>query len=556
VLTGRHAFERYRIVVIGASLAGLACTGRIGGAVGDRAPAMKPPPSSGEMADPPSVPPGTAEGAALGAASLRLLTVAQYRSAVEDLFGAQALAQVTLDLEPDARLNGLSAIGAGVSAVSPRATELYQQAGEAIAAVVLADGARAAQVGCDPQQAGCLEGFVGRVGRRAWRRPLSVEESARYVALARRAGDAWGGLRLALAALLQSPHFLYRVELGQVDPSAPGQRRLDPFEAASRLAFFLTNRAPDDALLDAAARGALGPSELRAQAMRLLGSPRAVAAVESFYGDYLGLDELADLTKAAPAFTPALRAAMREESLRTLRVLTFEEGRDLREVFTSRTTFVTPELARFYGVSAPAGTEPARIELPDAGPRAGLLTQAGLLALNAHETSTSPTRRGKFVRELLLCQSIPDPPPNVDTTLPATAPVNTTRGRVEAHQANPSCATCHALMDPIGLGFERFDAAGAYRDRENGNPIDASGALDGVAFDGARELAAAVARHPDVPGCFVTTLLRQAAGAVLESPDERALAASLAARFATRLDLRALLLAVVTQPAFLRLRAM
>jgi hypothetical protein len=550
-------FEGYgRIVVLGASLAALACTGRIEGSVGDPAPETPSPPSRGAMGGGADAPPGTADAAALGPASLRLLTIAQYRNAIEDLFGADTLAKATVELEPDARLNGLSAIGAGVTAVSPRATELYQQAAEAIAGAVLADGARAAQVACEPQQAGCLEGFVGRVGRRAWRRTLAPEETARYVALARRSGDLWAGVRLALATLLQSPNFLYRVELGRPDPSAAGQRLLDSFEVASRLAFFLTNRPPDDALLDAAARGALGPDELRVHAMRLLSSPRAVAAVESFYGDYLGLADLADLTKAAPAFTPSLRAAMRDESLRTLRALTFEEGRDLREVFTTRTTFVTGELARFYGVPAPAGAEPGRIELPAAGPRAGLLMHAGLLALNAHENSTSPTRRGKFVREILLCQSIPDPPPNVDTTLPATAPVNTTRGRVEAHQANPACATCHALMDPIGLGFERFDAAGAYRDRENGNAIDASGALDGGAFGGALELVQALSRHADVPGCFVTTLLRQAAGAVLETPGERAVAGALAERFAAALDLRALLLGVVTHPAFVRLRAM
>jgi hypothetical protein len=290
--------------------------------------------------------------------------------------------------------------------------------------------------------------------------------------------------------------------------------------------------------------------------MRLLSSPAATAAIESFYADYLDLDSLADLSKSAPVFTDALRAGMRLESVRTLRALTFDEGRDLRTLFTTPTTFVTPELARFYGLPVPAGTDPARVDLPASGPRAGLLMHAGLLALNAHDSTTSPTRRGKFVRESLLCQSIPDPPPNVDTTLPDSAPVNTARGRVEAHLASPSCASCHALMDPIGLGFENFDAVGAYRDREGGLPIDASGTLDGTAFPGARGLAQAVAQHAAVPGCFTTTLLRQAAGAVLETAGEREVADALTTKFAASgFNVRALLLEVVSHAAFLHVRA-
>jgi hypothetical protein len=346
------------------------------------------------------------------------------------------------------------------------------------------------------------------------------------------------------------------VELGVPDPQQPARRRLDPFEVASRLSFFLTNRAPDDALLDAAGQGALGPAQLQAQAKRLLSSPAASAAIESFYADYLDLDRLDDLSKTAPAFTDALRAGMRMESVRTLRTLTFDEGRDVRALFTTPTTFVTAELARFYGLPVPSGAGPARVELPATGPRTGLLMHAGLLALNAHDSTTSPTRRGKFVREILLCQSIPDPPPNVDTTLPDSAPVNTTRGRVEAHLASPSCAGCHALMDPIGLGFEHFDALGAYRDSEGGIPIDASGMLDGAAFRDARGLAQAVAQHAAVPGCFTTTLLRQAAGAVLETAGERGVADALTAKFeASGFDVRALLLEVVSHAAFLHVRA-
>jgi hypothetical protein len=557
VISLPHRVARREVCPLGAvALAWLllaSCTGRIA-SDGEPGAPDDPRPGGGKPA---AGIPGSTGGAgapaaatSLGEAALRRLTSRQYRHAIEDLLGAQAAAALTVTLEGDARLNGLTAIGATFTALSPRAGELQEQAADQVVAAALADNARrAALIGCDPGQGGCLETFLARFGRRAWRRPLSAEETQRLAALARQPatrGDAWTGLRSAISAILQSPHFLYRVELGQ--PTSDGRRQLDPFELASRLSFLLVDRAPDDALLDAAGTGRLAqPAELETQARRLLASPSAAQAMESFYADYLDLDRLLGLEKSDPAFTDTLRAAMRAETVQTLRAATFDQGRDLRASFTSRETFVTPELARLYGLPVPTGSSPATYT----GPRAGLLMHAGLLALYAHETRTSPTRRGKFVRETVLCQSIPDPPANVDVNLPAPAPGGTTRARLADHSRDPACASCHALMDPLGLALENFDLIGRYRSDEAGVPIDASGALDGVTFRGPEGLAQAVAQHPALPGCFAVTLLRQASGNLLATAGEEALATALERSFAAAgFDVRALLLALVTHPAF------
>jgi hypothetical protein len=241
---------------------------------------------------------------------------------------------------------------------------------------------------------------------------------------------------------------------------------------------------------------------------------------------------------------------MRTETLRTLRTLLFERELDFRDVFTTGTTFVDAELAELYGVRRPSGSGFAEVTLPASGERAGLLTHASFLATHAHPGRTSPTRRGKFIRESLMCQSIPAPPPNVNTALPEMGSARTLRDKLDAHRSNPACAGCHTLMDPVGLALERFDGVGAYRQTDNGVTIDASGDLDGMPFDGARGLGMALARDPDVASCFARTVLRYARGA-LEDPSETALVDALNARFASaRYSLRALMLAVVEQSAF------
>ncbi len=554
-----------------------ACTGSIGDeegrapgtldADGDGVPDTVAASAAGGASALPGTAPGTAgTGAAATpidartppAATLRRLTPAQYRNSVRDLVGIEPDVAALTSVPP---LSGLQAIGASSVSLAELDLEAFEKLADGLSAQLFADPAtRTKLVGCDAQDSACAEGFVTGLGRRAFRRPLFDDERTRYLALLHTAtqmtGDGWLGLRVVSSALLQSPSFLYRVELGTPDPADTTRRVLDAYELASRLSFFLWNTTPDDALLDAAEAGALATSaDVATQAQRLLDSPQAADAIEQLFADYLRLDALDTLVKLPevyPAATATLPAAMKQETLRSLRTLLFERDGDFRDALTTRTTFVDAELAALYDLPEPTGTglTLTEVTLPVDSPRAGLLMQASFLATHAHPGRTSPTKRGKFIRENLLCQAVPAPPPDVNTTLPDTSDARTLREKLTEHRANAACAGCHALMDPLGLALEHFDGLGAYRERDNGVEIDASGDLDGLPFSDARGLATALAADPRLADCFARTLLRYARGA-LETPSEAPLIAELSSAFASSsYRVRELMQSVVTSDAF------
>ena len=507
--------------------------------------------------------PPAAVAVTLPAATLRRLTSSQYQNSVRDLLGVEADVSMLTAIPP---LSGLRAIGASTMTLPERDTELIETLSDRVSAQAWGDvSARMMRVGCDPSQAACKSQFVRSFGRRAFRRPLSADEQRRYEALLTRgselSGDVWVGLRVVTSAFLQSPGFLYREELGTPDASDPSQRILSPFELASRLSFFIWDTTPDDALLDAAESGKLASAAgLASEAQRLLASPRSHAAAGALINDYLGLealDALVKLPEAYPLATPTLAAAMKEETLRSLRTHLFERGEDFRDVFTTTKTFVNAELAQLYSVRAPRAADFTEVELPANGPRAGLLMQASFLALHSHPSRSSPTLRGKFIRENLLCQAIPPPPNNVDTSLPAnTRDAMTARQRLTAHREDPSCASCHVLMDPLGLALEHFDGVGAFRERENNLAIDASGELDGETFSDALGLASTLAKDANTTSCFVRIMLRYARGA-LEHHSEAAAIEALHAAFAgSGYRATELLLAIATNPAFRRMGAL
>jgi hypothetical protein len=488
---------------------------------------------------------------------LRRLTRDQYQNSVRDLLGVEVDAAQLTAIPP---LHGLEAIGASSIALPERDIEVFGALAESSSALVFDDAERrSALVGCDAGELACARDFVAAFGRRVFRRTLTDDESERYLALLDEArastDDGWLSLRLVVGALLQSPNFLYRAELGEPDPDDATRRKLSASELASRLSFFLWNSTPDESLLDAAESG--DAEALADEARRLLASPRAAAAVEQLFADTLrlsALDHLEKLPDAFPQLTPTLPAAMKRETLLTLRTLLFEEGRDYRDIFTSTTTFVDAELAELYGVSLPEGTSGfAQVMLPADGPRAGLLMQASFLATHAHPGTTSPTKRGKFIRESLLCHGIPPPPDDVDTNLEEVGGgVMTQRQRLSRHAEDVVCAGCHAMMDPLGLPLESFDALGVHRETDRGLTIDASGELDGVTFDDARGLARALAEHPDVASCIVRTVLRYARG-TLETRDEEALVDAFASDFAAAGHrLPELMLDIATDAAFSR----
>ncbi|MBI5516656.1 MAG: DUF1592 domain-containing protein [Deltaproteobacteria bacterium] len=464
-------------------------------------------------------------------ATLRRLTQAQYRNCIQDLYGEDIA--ISRPMEPDSVVDGFASIGAAEASISPRGVEQYEALAYDLAEQLLVPARRARTVGCTPAgpiDDACARAALAPAGRRLWRRPLSPEELDALVAVARRAamtlGDFHQGLGFAFAALLQSPDFLFRVELGVPDRARPDRRVFVGHELASRLAFFLWNGPPDDALLDAAVAGALDtPEGLASEARRLLLSPKARRGLRSFVTEWLELARLDDLTKDTqlfPSFSPELGPAAREQTLRDFERMAFDLEDDWRELLVTRETHVTHRLAAVYAVPGPAReTDGFRlITLPENSPRRGLLGQVSVLALRSHPVATSPTLRGRFIREGILCGFIPPPPVDVNTALPAPSMERRSlRERLQLHLSGEACAGCHIRMDPLGLGLEPFDAIGRFRRMDNGVVIDASGRLDGMDFRDFQDLTRRLREHPDAGSCMVTHLYRYATGHVEGDPE-------------------------------------
>ncbi len=454
-----------------------------------------------------------------GAASLRRLTRPQYEASLADVFGPGLV--LPPYLEPDVELEGLYSVGAGLAALSPYGVEQYESAAFLVAQQVLGTPSFRQALPCDPAVAGCDREVVSTLGRRLWRRTLTADELDGVVAIAEVAAeeldDPDAGVEFALAALLQSPYFLYRVELA--DGGA-----FDGPSLASRMSFLLWGGPPDDELLDLAESGALADPDTRAaQVERMTADPRAARGIRAMFHEILGLQGLASLNKDPTVYvhaSPEIGPAAREETLALVERLWADE-RDFRDLVTDRTTSVDRTLAALYEVPAPSREGFGEVTLPPDAPRAGLLGQVSFLALQAHPVSTSVTRRGMYVRGRLLCQDIPAPPADVDTSIPASTPdTPTMRDRVALHLESPVCASCHRLSDPIGLALEHFDGIGRYRPDDQGYEIDASGELDGTAFDGLGGLAWAVHEHPDFSRCLVKETVAYAQGHPLEEGEE------------------------------------
>lgn len=493
-------------------------------------------------------------------AVLPRLTTEQYRNSARDLLGT-GLPEVVL--EPDTNPYLFASIGATTTTLSEVGVQQYEQAAHTLAGAVFGDAARRqALVGCVPLAPGdeCARAFLARFGRRALRRPLGSDELERWVAVSVEgaAGDPWRGLRIAVAGMLQSPYFVYRIELGEPDPGREGRLRYSGWEMASRLSFLMWNTTPDDALLAAAEGGELvTEAGVRAAAERLLADPRANVAVQSVFAQYLDLGRLGGVTRDTalhPTWSPTMAASMRREVELLVDDLVFGEGGDARTLFSTRTTFVNAELAELYGIDAPDATAETfvRAELPADGPRAGLLTLGAFLTMNAHPEDTAPTLRGKYLRERILCELVPPPPQDFDIGITEDGEEpRTMRERMEQHAGNPACAGCHLALDPPGYLFEGFNEAGVFRTADGaGNPVDTSGDLDGVPLADARELAAHLASDPRVPTCMVRQLFRHASGR-LELEGEADALAALGEEFAAGgHQFRSLLLSLVASESF------
>ena len=384
--------------------------------------------------------------------------------------------------------------------------------------------------------------------------PFGVADAA-----ADRTGDFYAGLAIALEAILISPEFVFIIDAAEPDPERPGQERLDAYSLASRLSYFLWNAAPDDELLLAAQNGDLHTRKGLEQAVsRMLASSRLEDGMRAFFDDMMAFDEFDSLAKdpmVYPMVTGATLADAREQTLRTVLDHVLARGEDYRDLFTTRRTFMSMNLAAVYGTPTTDGWVP--YEFPEDSSRQGLLTQVSFLAAHSHSVRSSPTLRGRALRELFLCQKVPDPPPNVDfSALEEAGDVPTARERLDVHNKNPSCAGCHLITDPIGLSLENFDGAGRYRETENGAALDIRGELDGAVYDDVEGLATALRDHRKLPHCLVNRLYAYGTGGPVSLKYDRDILAYFTERFAGHgYNVPHLLRELALSDAFSRVRA-
>jgi hypothetical protein len=460
------------------------------------------------------------------AMQVRRLTEPQYRQAIADVFGSDI--EVIGRFEPDLRVDGLIAVGTSAVSVTASGLEQYEAIAREIARQVVSPERRTKLIGCvpDPGTPTCVNAFIKSVGAKLFRRPLSASEveaaTANAVNASKQLGDGYAGIAASLVGLLTAPDFLFRIPITVPAQSDAKSLTLDAWSKATQLSFFLWNAPPDDALMSAAAAGELDDSEgLRRQIDRLIASPRLAEGVRAFFDDFLQLDGLNTLSKDAqifPAFVGAVTVDAREQTLRTITDHLIARRGDYRDLFTTRRLAMNRVLSPIYEVPAPERGWSFH-EFPADDPRGGLLTHVSFLALHSHSGRTSPTLRGKALREILMCETVPTPPANVNFTIVqdvSNSQLKTTRDRLEAHLSDPECVTCHKLTDPIGLALEKFDGLGRFRQTENAVPIDTATRLDDASFDGAAQLGQVLHDDPAVTSCFVRSLFRYATGRNLD----------------------------------------
>lgn len=450
------------------------------------------------------------------------LSPSQYRQSIADIFGSSI--RITGRFEPETRNEGLLAIGARKANITDTGLQRYDELARGIASQVVDERHRDLLIPCKPQSAktaddACAREFFTKAGRLLYRRPLSTQEvDSRVESAATASGtlnDFYGGLSVTLAEMLMSPEFLFRrFNDLEPDPTQPGRDRLNAYSQAAELSFFLWNTTPDDQLLKAAQSGEIQTQAgLEKQVNRLMSSPRLENGVRGFFADMLAFSDFETLSKDPnffPRYTLNAKLDSQEQTLRTIVDHVMVRQGDYRDLFTTPHTFLTRSLAALYGVPLVDTTDNGQAQrwIPytyaDNDPRAGLLAQSSFLALHSPSGRSSPTLRGKALRELLLCQVVPPPPSNVNFTVvqDVTSQVyKTARARLSAHANEAMCAGCHKITDPIGLALENFDSSGGFRTTENGEVIDPSGEINRTKFDNPLGLARAIRNDPSITSC-------------------------------------------------------
>jgi hypothetical protein len=449
--------------------------------------------------------------------SLRRLTEQEYRNSIADIFGKEI--EVRGSFEPTKRTNGLAAVSTAFLSVTPVGFESFNKMANDIAAQVTGEKYRA-KLPCAPkdpkaQDETCASKIISHYGLLLFRRPLSSPELDNRVGLANRlteqTKDFYAGVRYSLSMLLQLPDFIFRSEVAV--PSSDGkQATLDSYSRATLLSFMMWNTAPDAELLRAAGNGELNrPAGLARQVDRLMASPRLDAGMRAFFDDMLQLDTFDTVSKDSllyPKWGSGMADSAREETLRTVIGLALHDNGDLRDLMTTRQTYLDRRLAVLYRVPFTFSGDWVKHEFPADSERSGVLTQISMLSMFSHPGRSSPTKRGVALADIFLCMPIPPPPNDVDFAAvnedgPA---LKTLRERLLAHANNKACAACHDRSDPLGLSLEGFDTIGGYRTTENGRPIDVSATIEGHKFSGAQGLGQYLHDNPRYPACVARRL--------------------------------------------------
>jgi hypothetical protein len=495
-----------------------------------------------------------------GPSPLRLLSRIQYLNTLQSLFGK--LPDLSDALGADT--NHTAAFGLLQPDVDQVQLGGFQAATESIAAAVTTNATKLSALapcasGADQRQ--CAQSFVQKFGALAYRAPVTdPADIARHMALydaGAMAGHAHG-IELVLRGILQSPRFLYRVEAGTTAKVGTNAVKLSPHELAARLSYVVTDSPPDATLVDAAASGSLATKDqVTAQLSRLLADAKGTAFVNRFLEGWVQLSSVEGVVKDKalyPEWSAAgstLPASVRGQAQAFFADVLTNQGGTLEALLTSPTVFVNGDLASYYGMtSSGAAFQPVTVP---SGRASGILTLPAFLSLMAKPDQSWPIYRGKFVREALFCQDLPAPPPNIPKP-PDVAPGVSTRERLAEHETNMTCSGCHSLMDPIGFGFEHYDAIGRYRTTDGNQPVDATGRLTGTDvdgdFDGITELADALKKSKEVRECVARQWFRFTTGRYEQKMDGCSMKSIVTAFESAGSSLNALPKAVVVSDAF------
>ena len=456
-------------------------------------------------------------------ASLRRLTEQEYRNSIADIFGKEI--EVRGTFEPTKRTGGLEAASTALLSVTPVGFESFNKMADDIAAQVTAEKYRA-KLPCTPKEPKapddvCAGEILSHYGLLLFRRPMTAAELESPVgvlhSITERTNDFYAGLHYGLSMLLQLPDFLFRKEVAI--PSADGKSgTLDSYSRATRLSFLMWNTTPDAELLRAAGNGEFNTSAgLAKQVDRLISSPRLEVGMRAFFDDMLELDTFDTVSKDSllyPKWGSAMATSAREETLRTVIGLTLHDNGDIRDLMTTRQTYIDRRLAMLYGVAFPFTGDWVKYEFPGESGRSGILTQISMLSMFSHPGRSSPTKRGVAINEIFLCSPTPVPPNNVDFSVVnnPNSTMKTLRERLMAHATNPTCAACHQRSDPVGLSLEAFDTVGGYRTTENGEPINVSATIQDQTFSGAQGLGQYMHDNPRYPACVARKLYSYSRG--------------------------------------------